>query len=64
MRALENENKAVKPLSQVAKLALLSTLNTFLTHEPKPTTIICYIHYNLLAALALYKKQTVAVARC
>ncbi|WP_037389587.1 secA translation cis-regulator SecM [Serratia symbiotica] len=55
MRGLENETEAVEPPSQVAQLALLSTLNALLTHEPKPPTIIRYIHYNVLPALALHQ---------
>lgn len=57
VREQKNKTEAVEPPLQVAQLALLSTLNTLLTHEPKPPTITRYIHYNILPAFFLHQTR-------
>ena len=39
----------------MAQLALLSTLNALLTHEPKPPTIIRHTHLEVLPTLARHQ---------
>lgn len=51
-RVQENEAEVAEPPLQVAQLALLSTLNALLTHEPKPPTIIRDTHHAVLPAFA------------
>lgn len=51
-RVQEAETNAVEPPLQVAQLALLSTLNALLTHEPKPPTIIRDTHHPVVPSLA------------
>lgn len=53
-RVQESEAEAELPL-QVAQLALLSTLNALLTHEPKPPTIIRHTHLEVLPTLARHQ---------
>ncbi|CAI1082523.1 Secretion monitor precursor [Serratia marcescens] len=53
-RVQESEAEAEPPL-QVAQLALLSTLNALLTHEPKPPTIIRHTHLEVLPTLARHQ---------
>ena len=53
-RVQESEAEAEPPL-QVAQLALLSTLNALLTHEPKPPTIIRHTHHEVLPTLARHQ---------
>ncbi|MGX1958579.1 secA translation cis-regulator SecM [Serratia proteamaculans] len=54
-RMQEREAEATEPPSQVAQLALLSTLNALLTHEPKPPTIIRDTHHAVLPAIAQHQ---------
>ncbi len=54
-RIQEREAEATEPPSQVAQLALLSTLNALLTHEPKPPTIIRDTHHAVLPAIAQHQ---------
>jgi secretion monitor len=54
-RVQETETKAVEPPLQVAQLALLSTLNALLTHEPKPPTIIRDTQHSVIPSLAQYQ---------
>lgn len=54
-RIQEREAEAIEPPSQVAQLALLSTLNALLTHEPKPPTIIRDTHHAVLPAIAQHQ---------
>ncbi|MEE4482456.1 secA translation cis-regulator SecM [Serratia ficaria] len=54
-RVQESEAEAAEPPLQVAQLALLSTLNALLTHEPKPPTIIRHTHRALLPAQAQHQ---------
>jgi secretion monitor len=54
-RVQESETEAAEPPLQVAQLALLSTLNALLTHEPKPPTIIRHTHLEVLPALAQHQ---------
>ena len=54
-RMQDAQMDAVEPPLQVAQLALLSTLNALLTHEPKPPTIIRGAHHPLIPSLAQYQ---------
>ncbi|PVZ88867.1 secA regulator SecM [Serratia sp. S1B] len=54
-RVQEAEVNAVEPPLQVAQLALLSTLNALLTHEPKPPAIIRETHSAIFADLVQYQ---------
>jgi secretion monitor len=51
----ETETEAVEPPLQVAQLALLSTLNALLTHEPKPPTIIRDTQHSVIPSLAQHQ---------
>lgn len=54
-RVQESEAEVTEPPLQVAQLALLSTLNALLTHEPKPPTIIRNTHHAVLPAVAQHQ---------
>ncbi|OMQ22308.1 MULTISPECIES: secA translation cis-regulator SecM [Serratia] len=54
-RVQEAEQDAVEPPLQVAQLALLSTLNALLTHEPKPPTIIRDTNHSVVPSLAQHQ---------
>lgn len=51
----ETQTDAVEPPLQVVQLALLSTLNALLTHEPKPPAIVRTIHRTIIPSLAQYQ---------
>ena len=53
--ALAPQAEVTEPPLQVAQLALLSTLNALLTHEPKPPTIIRTTHHAVLPAVAQHQ---------
>ncbi|AHG21215.2 Secretion monitor [Chania multitudinisentens RB-25] len=54
-RVQEAEADAVEPPLQAAQLALLSTLNALLMHEPKPPTIIRDTDRSVAPALAQHQ---------
>ncbi|MFI8415190.1 secA translation cis-regulator SecM [Serratia sp. NPDC078593] len=54
-RVQEHDADTAEPPLQVAQLALLSTLNALLTHEPKPPTIIRDTHHSVHPSLAEYQ---------
>ncbi|AVJ16266.1 secA translation cis-regulator SecM [Serratia rhizosphaerae] len=54
-RVQESDAEPVEPPLKAAQLALLFTLNTLLTHEPKPPTIIRDTHHSVHPPLAQHQ---------